>query len=191
MKLRKNTIALTAAACTLLITNTSYAAVVVTFEQVGNNVVATWSGIMNPGTFIGDDQFPFTFASGSSNSLLNISSANPFDTWSGTASPTILFGVPSSSSGGSFGFIGSSFYFNGVIDSQSNSSLVDFGTSGLFTMTWNSTNLSDIGAASFNNTLAWTSSAGGTNTISYTTIPEPTTSLLAACGLLAMLRRRR
>ena len=44
-----------------------------------------------------------------------------------------------------------------------------------------------IGAASFNNTLAWTSSAGGTNTISYTTcIPEPSSTALLGLGALGI-----
>jgi len=64
-------------------------------------------------------------------------------------------------------------------------------------MTWTNQKLADIGADAFDNTLAWTSSAGGTNTISYTTVvspvPEPSSALslgaLLGFGLLIRTRR--
>jgi hypothetical protein len=71
------------------------------------------------------------------------------------------------------------------------SSIYDFDTLGV-TQTFGGQTLADIGASSFNNTLAWTSSAGGTNTISYTTvIPEPSSTALLGLGALALVIRRR
>ena len=50
MKPKKNTIALAAVACTLLITNAAQAAVIVSFEEVGSDVVARWTGSLDIGT---------------------------------------------------------------------------------------------------------------------------------------------
>ena len=69
MKLRKNTIALAAAACSLLGVNASEAAVTLTFAQAGANVTATWSGSYSvdasrPQTIWNDSTVGYGFASG-------------------------------------------------------------------------------------------------------------------------------
>jgi hypothetical protein len=91
---------------------------------------------------------------------------------------------------GSAGFANTFFYAAGVENVIPGSSIYDFDTLGV-TQTFGDQTLVDIGAESFSDTLAWTSSAQGTNTISYTTIPEPSSTALLGLGALALAVRRR
>lgn len=185
----------------------SNAAVIVTFEQVGTDVLATWRGFLDLGTYDGvkglGDLYLLANSFNSSQSIFNghpNASAEYFV--GGTASATSLTERPMSGTNltggtgapfpGGFGFVGGTFVIpDFVTGSAPASSVFDFGTGSTYTMTWQGRTLSGIGAASFNNTLAWTSSAGGTNTVSFTTVPEASTSLLGLVGALALLRRRR
>lgn len=198
MKLRKHTIALAAAACTLLNPNAAQAAVTVTFEQVGPNVVATWAGSLNPGTFLGDGIFAVQRLDSNVRHLY-VNDIGTGDVWTGgTAEDRGPFGGVMTSytsgapGGGSFGFDNTDFYFGGLDNDIADQTVITF-DGGAYTMVWANKTLISLGADSFNNTLAWTSAAGGTNTISYTTVPvpEPSAALLAACGALGLLRRRR
>jgi hypothetical protein len=179
-----------AAACTLLITNAAQAAVIVTFEQVGPDVVATWSGTLNPGRF----EFDFNLSAlrfGSFNGLGYIV-AGEHDQWgTGSASATTLALGPTASTF-SGAFSSNSFYWPGLDNSSSDTASLDFGSGTSYQMTWSGMALTDIGASSFHNTRAWTSSAG--DTITFTTVsavPEPSAALLCALGCLGALRRRR
>lgn len=181
--------ALTCAA--LAMTSHSNAAVVVTFEQVGSDVVATWTGAIGPGSFGNDLGFLGSYAD--DNGLFSV--FDVVDAFTGGASvSTKLSGIITMTSGSirSFGFVGDAFYVTGEDDDMANLTVVDF-TGTASTMVFRDQTLASIGAASFNNTLAWTSSAGGSNTVSYTTIiPEPSTAIMGLIGVgLGLARRRR
>jgi len=108
----------------------------------------------------------------------------------GEASDTGISGNITSSSG-SAGFSNNNFFIGGVDDNmEPNSSIYNFDDLNV-SQTFGNQNLADIGAASFDDTLAWTSSAQGTNTISFTTIPEPSSTALLGLGALALIVRRR
>jgi hypothetical protein len=196
MKRKKHLVGLAAAAGTLLLSSASQAAVIVTFDQVGPNVVATWAGSFDPGTWSTDLTSSGFSLGGSSNSLYGDQPfGGGFDLWVfGTASSTTLNSAPNSAIapvGGSWGFNNNSFYFPAVDNNSEDRGTVDFGSGGSYTMTWSNKTLAGIGAASFNNTLAWTSGAGGTNTISFTTVPEPSAALFGTFSVLGLLLRRR
>jgi MYXO-CTERM domain-containing protein len=185
---------LAALACaTLALNPRSNAAVTVTFNQVGANVVATWNGSLAPGNFHNDYDIFSTFQLGEQQKLYALTFGGS-DQWSlGTPTSTSLNSSPNSSTGGSYGFDLQYFYFPGIKNALADSSVVDFGTGSAYTMTWSGTTLSSIGAASFNNTLAWTSSAGGSNTVSFTTVPvpEPSAALLGVLGAIGLAAHRR
>jgi len=172
-------------------TSHSQAAVTVYFEQVDADVVATWTGLIDAGNWMDDYVAPLGIAA-EANRFYGVSGA--IDRFKGgTANPTDLDGVADSITG-SAGFIGGLFMVEGISgDGAPGSPIYNFDTLGV-TQTFADDTLANIGAASFNNTLAWTSSEGGTNTISYTTVavPEPsTTALIISLGALALAVRRR
>ena len=183
-----------ALSCALLaLTSQSNAAVTVTFSQVGANVVATWNGTITPGSFAGDGIYSGAdFYGGGLLLFVNATNVEEFDFWdSGVATATLLNTAPSAATGGIYGYGGASFYFNAISNSIEDNPSVDFGTGSTYTMTWAGQTLAGIGASSFNNTLAWTASTGGTNTISFTTVPEPSASLLGLLGAVGLVSRRR
>jgi hypothetical protein len=171
----------------LAMTSHSQAAVLVTFEQVGDDVVATWTGSLDAGVL--QTQVPFNGILGAAQrSLYALSGSNDFYL-NGLAHASSLSGSITSYTG-SAGFVTAGIYFSGVEKVVPGSSIYDFDTLGV-TQTFGDQTLADIGAASFDDTLAWTSSAQGTNTISYTTIPEPSSTALLGLGALALAVRRR
>lgn len=168
-------------------TSHSQAAVIVQFEQVGSDVVATWSGSIDAGSWTNDfTQLSATFAG--ANGLYGV--ALDYETYDGgSASVTTLNGTVDSFTG-SAGFIDGEFFVAGVDDNAAPlSSIYDFDSLGV-SQTFENNTLADIGADSFDNTLAWTSSAGGTNTISFTTVPEPSSTALLGLSTLGLLLRR-
>ena len=172
-------------------TSHSQAALLVSFEQVDNDVVATWTGSIDLGQW--DSDFNFIFPElvdvGATN-LISIGFGG-YEVFSGgTVDTTSLAGAITSFTG-SAGFIGTKFYVVGAVNSAPPaSSVYDFDVLNI-TQTFGSQTLAGIGASSFNNTLAWTSSELGTNTISYTTVPEPSSTALVGLGALALAVRRR
>jgi hypothetical protein len=187
----------------------SNAAVIVTFEQVGPDVVATWRGQITLGNYLGNDGTSwFTVnstlgSSGSSRSLIRLGHPNnPGQSFGGgIATVTTLLSQPTGGTNltnvgpgtpfpNAFGFTGEIFVLPNITGTPNPSFDFDSGDRTYF-MTWQDQTLAEIGAASFNNTLAWTSPEGGNNTVSYTTIPEPSTVMLGILGSLCLLRRRR
>lgn len=187
---------LPALSCVALLTaSPSHAAVMVTFEQVGDDVTATWSGSLNPGSFNRSDFNIDSRTFATSTELIRITPGPNYRFQGGTASPTTLtgatFGNPISSGAYStFGFTGTQFYTDQIPGLLTGDELDFTGTNSVFT--YSNRTLSQIGAENFDNTLAWTSSAGGTNTVSYTTIiPEPSSALLITSALAGLLLRRK
>jgi len=167
-------------------TSHSQAAVLVTFEQVGDDVVATWTGTLDPGSWAEDDAGGnFSVARDASfggvngaveiydgGSFVDLGLSGTIDSFTGT----VLIG-------------GSAFYFGGVADATDPGiSVIDFSSFNI-TQTFADDTLAAIGASSFDNTVAWTSSAG--DTISFTTVPEPSSTALMGLGALALMVRRR
>ena len=193
----KNRWLLPALSCAALaMTSQSKAAVIVTFEQVGADVVTTWSGSLDPGLFAGDGNLThFDRSQSTFRGLRGVTVPDTVDLWtSGLDTFTTLnedgrIGIVGGSYG-SFGFIGTNFYLSGSDNDVADTAIIDF-TSSHSTLTYVGQYLADIGAASFNNTLAWTSFAGGTNTVSYTTIPEPSAFVLGGLGVAGLILRRR
>jgi len=186
----KNRWLLPALCCAALaMTSQSKAAIIVTFEQRGNDVHATWTGALDLGTPRISVTMNEPFAAVSGSVMLYKHDAGETWRWPGSGSEvTTLSGnitqVNSVSTAVGFDTVG--FYnFGGRF--------IDYGTGGAAVMIFANQTLFDIGADAFSNTLAWTSDEGGTNTISYTTIPEPSSSALVAiaAGLALLLRRRR
>jgi hypothetical protein len=201
--------ALAAFACgTLALSSRGNAAVIISFEQVGPDVVATWRGDITLGPYSASDGTAWSLASSSLTTLgpsrslmLRGHPNNPGDFFvGGVATVTTLASQPTGGTNLSnigpgvpfptgFGFTGDTFQLPNFPGSPS--SYFDFGSGSTYFMNWQNSTLSGIGAASFLNTLAWTSSAGGTNTVSYTTVPEPGSALLGVVGGICLLRRRR
>jgi len=171
----------------LAMTSYSQAAVLVTFEQVGDDVVATWTGSLDAGVLQAQPVIGGT-SGAAQRSLYGLRGSNDYYI-NGLARASSLSGSITSYTG-SAGFNIAGFYAAGVENVIPGSSIYDFDTLGV-TQTFGDQTLVDIGAESFSDTLAWTSSAQGTNTISYTTIPEPSSTALLGLGALALAVRRR
>ena len=176
-----------AAACMLLGVNASQAAVTLTFEQSGSNVIATWSGDYDLPAI--SQSSPAHLAAGSaaaSGRALVLDGDAYRLSFGGVASVTSVVETYGSFTGDTFGFNGSSLSF-------------PEGVSGTYspvgTMTFANTTLAAMGADSFSNTLAYSGSnnVGGSSEIRFTTsaVPEPTSALLCGLGAFAMATRRR
>lgn len=181
--------------CMLACINTTEAVVTLTFEQVGDNVTATWSGSY-------DLPIPNTSAEATSNtSRLSSTSAygyeevgidqpglRPVRSWnSGVATGSSLATIGGTYSGEPFGYVSHGLIF---LEGKSGT----YSPSG--TMTFANTTLSAIGAASFANTLAFTgnNNASGSQEIRFNTlgaVPEPASALLGGVAILALAVRRR
>lgn len=161
------------------------AGVIVTFQEIAGNVIATTSGSIElPPT--AELNFSGDFLGGAPDRLYWLSgNTSRFD--GGTFASTSLITPPTTGSGSSFGFGGPYIYFD---------ESVPLGSvySPLTTWTWDSADLASIGLGSLSQTPAvvYTSSTGGTVSFATTAVPEPASFLMVAgFGGLAMLRRRR
>jgi hypothetical protein len=176
----------------LMMASPSQAAVIVTFEQVGSDVVATWNGTLDLGA---GTVYPWLIGTAARSSAQELFSGfnGAVDQWrDGTATITSLATASinlRTPVNAEWGFSGTDFTLGEGMKAPG-LTMVDFGSGSTYTLTWSNTTLSAIGAASFNNTLAWTS--GGGDTISYTTVPEPGGALLlGVLGMMGFFTRRR
>ena len=180
----------TAAACMLLGVNSSEAAATLRFEQVGANVTATWGGIYDlpsaPTTVYGSATSGAVFGSGYALAYGN-RSQTPAGNLSGVSYPQGSAGpfFAPSYVGDTFGFYSNELYYPS-------------GATGTFaptgTMTFTGKTLAEMGASSFDNTLAYlgTGSVDGSREIRLSTVPEASTSLgLLALGAGGLTLRRR
>ena len=169
-------------------TSHSQAAVNVSFAQNGDDVVATWTGLIDLGDW--DSDRNAGNASRSDDGIFyGIDGIIEFYD-GGTAASIPGFSGNIDEFTGSAGFLDVEFAIGGLDDNKApSSSIYNFDTLGV-TQTFKDDTLADIGADSFDNTLAWTSSAGGE--IRFTTVPEPSsTALIISLGALALAVRRR
>ena len=172
----------------IAMTSQSNGAVIVSFEQLGANVVATWSGSIDAGSFLADSVWVARSYAGSLGLYSKGTDTNVYS--GGTNMVTSLSGTVDSFAGGEYGFFNPTFRIGSSEVGAPASSIVDFDTI-TFTQTFSDDTLLNIGATNFNNTLAWTSSKGGTNTISFTTVPEPSSTALIGFGAFTLAIRRR
>jgi hypothetical protein len=169
-------------------TSHSQAAVTVLFKQVGDDVVARWTGTVDLGnSWFSDYNKIGGRASGEDSLYSFVGDYELFD--GGTAESLTGFGGIVGGSTGTGGFNGVQFFIGGANDGAApSSSIFDFDGLGV-SQTWSNKTLADIGAASFNDTTAWTSSAE--DTVSFTTVPEPSSTALVGLGALAIALHRR
>jgi hypothetical protein len=167
-------------------TSHSQAAVIVTFEQVGDDVVASWSGGINGGTSNGyiSSHTPRENANNGSQ-LRWLTDGVGYNRWSGgVAEYTGIIGdLSPDNTGWSGGWIGGSFFADSDTSSLESGAIIA-------DTTWyfRSQTLDAIGASDFDNTLAWTSSSD--DTVHFTTVPEPSSTALIVVGALALAVRR-
>jgi len=177
-------------------------AATVYFDQVGNDVVVTWTGTLDVSVGfqhelgVGTDNF-----SSEMDFVVSRSTTFPYmiDWYSGAYTTTSLaywtfwqvhpdvVGDPIY-----FGFFDNTFHMVSLVGGP-DYSVIDFDAGDYRAISTN-TIISAIGAGSFNNTLAWTSASG--DTVRFTTgsppIPEPSSLVLFGLGVVgAALRRSR
>ncbi|MFN0080844.1 MAG: hypothetical protein ACKVY0_30620 [Prosthecobacter sp.] len=196
-KLRK--MGLAAAACMLLGTNAAEAAAILTFKQEGSDVTATWSGTFQlPGSFTN------SYQDGSSYVIMNSYSARLMLGNGAAYTPVYADGVGtsftstlanqsgyaaitgSSPATGHFGFEGGRLYWG-------SGALAGTLLSPDSKLTLYNKTLAQVGAASFNNFLAFEGSANvaGNQQIFFETVPEPSVASFGLLGLSGILLQRR
>jgi hypothetical protein len=176
----------------LAMTSHSQGAVIVYFEQVDGNVVATWTGSFDAGNWVTEDNDGVQ-SGAAGDSLIGIAGA--FELYGAPdgfgAASVDGFGGTVDAFTGSVGFSSYFFAIGGTADGLAPLLSVYNFDDLIVTQTFRDDTLESIGADSFDNTLAWTSSAGGE--ILYTTgaVPEPSSTALVGLGALALAVRRR
>jgi hypothetical protein len=167
----------------------SHAGVVVTFRQIGSDVVASTSGsITTPGGLNAGIATEETY-SANPFSLLYLNGNFKAVFFFATNFQSGLSGAPNTASGDHFGYNGTDLY---VADHVNVNSEYSPNT----TWTWTNRTLAGIGLGSLSSTpqVVWAGNWGGAgNTISFAAIPEPCSGLLLvgslACGILRRKRR--
>ncbi len=178
--------------CALLGMGVSQAAVMLSFAQVGNNVTATWSGDYDVPA---SSQIPTSYDNGMDfGPKIAAATAGGAYAWIENVGTTFTTSLSSRSIND--GYIGTDFGFDGTYNTTY--LLIPAGTSaGILsvsgTMTIPNTTLAEMGATSFNNTLAWrgTDSVNGSRDIVFSTVPEPSSTLMLGMFATAALFTRK
>lgn len=164
----------------------SEAAVTLTFAEVGANVTATWSGIFDIPSFDRTEHAANTAFAGSGSTFGLASGNYNISGFAGTGVPFPSFQIKSGT------YSGETFGFNGVfINYPASVSPGLYSPTG--TMTFTNTTLAAMGAAGFNNTLAWTGfgNTAGSREIYFHSVPEPSAALFVVLGAFGVMRRKR
>jgi hypothetical protein len=170
-----------------------FAGVVVTFSQDGDGVLASWAGSIDPGM---DGSYFHSTSAGNEFALVRFDrfmvDRQPGDvhvwlggTWrdSGMLPTYRLYNEGT----GTWGYLMEAFFFPS--DGEANDpGVVDFGDGSVYFVRFEDVTISEMSADLFDNTLIWTSSAGGDNTVVYTTLggisPETFTNSFGAAASL-------
>jgi len=172
-------------ASSLVLPNVAQAAVIFTFAQVGNNVVATTSGSI---TLPDEVSFTFTYtATTNNNGQLYYVNGSTDAYGGGYFQDTGMFPSTFTATGDVFSYAGdvlyvpSGLYLPGSVVTPHS------------TYTWANVLLSDLFTPDLTTTplLVYEASNGGNNSISFVAAPEPTRALLLAFGALGLLMRRK
>jgi len=186
----------------LTLSNSANAEVIVYFEQDGPDVTASWTGSIDPGRWFTDLTFSSRFHAAGPEILYNQSNINTTELYEfgsvfrTAIPPTVNLHQESTPS---FGFQGRQFFLPGIDDDSPPAFNVFEFDPGIHVNRFPGQTLAGMRADNFDNTLVWRSSAGGTNTVSYTSgpvptaVPEPSSALLGflLLGTSCLLSRRR
>lgn len=178
---------LAAATCMLLGVNSSEAAVILTFQQVGNDVTASWSGSYNlpTSTFTAVRPSLAVLTSTVAVGTTGDSVSEAASSGSAVSSPLLGF-PPDLYVGDSFGFTRSTLFFPAGATGE-------YSPTGTFTFL--NRTLSQLGAGSFDNFVAFVGvgNVGGDREIRFNTasIPEPSSIFLIGLGTVALVFRRK
>ena len=158
------------------------AAVLITFEEIGGNVIATTSGsVVVPASF--NYNFPGTYLVGANNQLSYLS--GDIDRYSGgTFDAFTLSLIPSSGSGTTFGIEFQFIYFD-------SSAAVGSSYTPTTTWTWIGKTLSSIGLGSLTSSPTTVYTASNGETVSVASVPEPSSTILLGLGAFGLATRRR
>ncbi len=151
-----------------------FAGVVVTFSQDGNGVLASWAGNIDPG--VGASYSHYTtvgneFAVVWVDRFMVDRQPGDYHVWVGGTwqDSGLNFKYRSFNEGtGTWGYLMDAFFFpsEGLVNDPG---VVDFGDGSMYFVRFDDVTISELGADLFDNTLIWTSSEGGENTVVYTT----------------------
>lgn len=178
---------LAAATCMLLGVNSSEAAVILTFQQVGNDVTASWSGsYLLPSTAFSASGSPAAEITSTSVVAISGSTFNVSSQAGSAVSSSLTLISADLYVGDTFGFTQSTLFL--PIDATG-----EFSPTGTFTFL--NRTLSELGAGSFDNFVAFvgTGNVGGDREIRFNTvsIPEPSSIFLIGLGTVALVFRRK
>jgi MprA protease rhombosortase-interaction domain-containing protein len=177
------------AACALISTTAANAAVVLTFQQVGSDVTATWSGTYS----LPDTSTPDTTDTGGGEATVRPGGA--FGLGTGMTVFIVLLDVGTTYASSlvetTGTYVGQAFGFADDALTAPQGASGDYSPVG--TMTFAGTTLSALGASAFDDFLAFQGDGGtgGSRDILFKTVPEPSAVLLALAGMLGFMRRRR
>lgn len=160
------------------------AALLITFEEVGGDVIATTSGsLVVPAS--PDVNFSGNFLVGGDNSLSYLT-GNFNLYYGGTFGGMSISLTPSSGSGSTFGIEASAIYLDST-------AAVGSSYTPATTWTWSGQTLSSIGLSSLTSSPTTVYTAKNGSTVSIASIPEPSSTLLLGfgAGSFLVLRRRR
>jgi hypothetical protein len=174
-------------AATLAVTESGHAGVVITFSQVGNNVVATTSGTIRIPSSASSVIVSGKEVYGGGWGLYMIDgSFGQSDGGAGTLHTVGISVNPSGASGSEFGFYRGFLYWSGAVPNETFAPVT--------TWVWSSHTLSSIGlgALATSPTTVWSGNYGSGNTVSFAAIPEASAAVfcLASLSVLSLRRRR-
>ena len=161
-----------------ILISTSESAVLITFDEVGNDVVATTSGTFIVPPIVDRTFTEFQTTSGSATGFAWFDGT--FNRYGGgSATETTLLFAADTASGSVFGYGGSQFFF--APESQPQGSVY----TPITTWTWNSTNIDALFAGGLNTTALIVFEASNGETISFVNaVPEPSSLHLATFFLI-------
>ena len=164
------------------------AALVISFQQVGDDVVASSAGSLEaPSSFSQRGTSSSVEPSVYSGGAYIGEEASPIDIWNGANSGSFSasFARPTSPLDSGF-FVGFGLIVNGVtVDSD-----YEFGDPLISSSTWEGFTLEDLSLGAEDNLTVVYNTASGTDSFTVQVVPEPSSALFGGLGCLSLLLRR-